>query len=145
LTGRILELHFKELTQIRQTGSTEAFIEEFQRVAVMVPDMTESRLLMMYIEGLTEPLRGWVKAFKPNTLQDAIERTKDLVGAAYKNKVTPRPPVIPRGRETRQVDKGKGKMDEATRRELRRKQLCFTCKEHGSQVTDAWVKEKFII
>jgi hypothetical protein len=46
----------------------------------MVQDMSESRLFMMYIEGLTEPLHGWVKDFKPITLQDAIERTIDLVG-----------------------------------------------------------------
>jgi hypothetical protein len=71
---------FREPTHIKQTGSTEAFIEEFQRVSVMVPDVAESRLLMLYIDGLTEPVRGWVKAFKPVTLQDAIEHTKDLVG-----------------------------------------------------------------
>ena len=82
----------------------------------MVPNMKNPRLLMMYIKGLTDPLREWVKDFKPNTLQYSIERTKDLVGVAYKNKVSPRPLVIPRGRETRQVDKGKGNMDEATRR-----------------------------
>jgi hypothetical protein len=95
------KLHFKELTQIRQTGSTKAFIEEFQRVAVMVLDMLESKLLMMYMEGLTKPLHGCVKAFKPITLQDAIERTRDLVGVTCKNKVTTRPPIIPRGRETK--------------------------------------------
>jgi hypothetical protein len=27
------------------------------------------------------------------------------------------------------LEKGKGKLDEATRRDLRRKKLCFTCKE----------------
>jgi len=97
-------------------------------VYVMVPDMSESRLPMMYIEGLTEPIHGWVQAFRPVTLQDAIERTKDLIGAANKKKFTPRPPIITRGQDTIQIDKGKGKMDEATRRELR-KQLCFTHKE----------------
>jgi len=124
-----LKPHFKELTQIRQIGSGEAFTKEFRRVAVMVPDLKESMFLMMYIEGFIEPLHGWVKAFNLNTLRDVIERTRDLEGVAYKNKVTPRPLVIPRGRETRHVDKGKGKIDEATRRELRRKQLFFTCKE----------------
>jgi hypothetical protein len=98
-------------------------------VLIMVPDVSESRLLKMYIEGLTEPMRGWVKAFKPVTLQDAIERTSDLVGAANKNRFTPKPPIIPRGQDTRPLDKGKRKLDEATRRDLRRKQLCFTCKE----------------
>jgi hypothetical protein len=89
-------------------GSTKEFIEVFQRVAVMVPDMSKSRLLVMYIEGFTEPLHGWVNAFKPITLQDVIECTRYLIGETYKNKVTPRPPIIPRGRETKQLDKGKG-------------------------------------
>jgi hypothetical protein len=123
------EIHFHELTQLRQTGSVEAFIEEFQRIAVMVPDVSESRLMMLFSEGLTKPLRGWVKDFKPTTLQDAIWKTRDLEGATSRNKFTPRPPLAPRGRDQRVVDKGKGKLDEATRRELRRKQLCYTCKE----------------
>jgi hypothetical protein len=46
-----LKPHFKELTHIRQIGSGEAFTKEFRRVEVMVPDLKESRFLMMYIEG----------------------------------------------------------------------------------------------
>jgi len=116
-----LELHFRELTQIKQTGFIEAFIEEFQRVVVKVSDMSESRLLMIYTEALNEPLRGWVKAFKPTTLQDAIERTRDLIGAASKNKFTPKSRVIDKPTGTRKFDRGKEPLDEATRRELRRK------------------------
>jgi hypothetical protein len=136
------ELHFRELTQIKQTGSPEAFIEEFQKVAVKVPDMSESRLLMIYTEALNDPLHGWVKAFKPATLHDAIEHTRDLTGAASKNKFTPKPPTFTRGRDTKKMDKGKGKMDEATRRELRRKQLCFTCKESWQPGHKCWSKGK---
>jgi hypothetical protein len=33
------------------------------------------------------------------------------------------------GRDQRGFDRGRGRMDENTRRELRRKQLCYTCKE----------------
>jgi hypothetical protein len=58
-----------------------------------------------------------------------IWKTRDLAGASQKNKFTPRPPIVPRGRESKFVDKGKGKLYEATKRELRRKQLFFTCKE----------------
>jgi hypothetical protein len=61
------ELHFRELTQLRQTGSPEAFIEELQRLVVMVPYVSQARLLILFSEGLMEPLRGWVKAFKPTT------------------------------------------------------------------------------
>ena len=62
------EIHLRELAQLKQTCSAEAFISEFQRVAVMVTDVSENRLTMLFTEALTEPLRGWVKAYKPSTL-----------------------------------------------------------------------------
>jgi len=95
----------------------------------MVPDVAESRLLMLFIEGLTKLVKGWVKAFKSITLQDAIERTEDLVGAANKSRFTPKPPIAQKGHDTIPMDRGKGKLDEATRRDLRSKQLCYTCRD----------------
>jgi hypothetical protein len=134
-----LELHFRELTQLRQTGAPEVYIEEFQRLAVMVQDISPTRLMMLFTKGLMEPLRGWVKAFKPTSLQDAIWRMRDL-GPAAKPKLIPRPPlhtggrdqrppVNPGGHDPRGFDRGRGRIDDNTRRELRRKQLYFTCKE----------------
>jgi hypothetical protein len=35
---------------------------------MMVTDISEARLVMLFIEGLTEPLQGWVKAYKPTSL-----------------------------------------------------------------------------
>jgi hypothetical protein len=133
------ELHFRELTQLKQTGTTEAYIDEFQRLAVMVQDMSPTRLMMLFTEGLMEPLKGWVKAFKPTNLQEAIWKTRDL-GPAAKPKFIPRPPLNNGGRDQRPpinqggrdpkgFDRGRGRIDDNTRRELRRKQLCFTCKE----------------
>jgi hypothetical protein len=86
-----------------------------------------------------EPLKGWVKAFKPTNLQEAIWKTRDL-GPDAKPKFIPIPPLNNGGRDPRPpmnkggcdprgFDKGRGRADENTRRELRRKQLCFTCKE----------------
>ena len=40
-----------------------------------VIDISESRLIVLFTESLTEPLKGWVKAYIPPTLQDAILRT----------------------------------------------------------------------
>jgi hypothetical protein len=57
------EIHFRDLAQLRQTGITEAFISEFQRVVVAVTDISEPQLIMLFTEGLTKPLRGWVKAY----------------------------------------------------------------------------------
>ena len=105
----------------------------------MVQDMSQSRLMMFFIEDLMESLKGWVKAFKPTNLQDAIWRTRDL-GPIAKSNFIPRPPLNtggrdrrppmnPGGRDPRGFDRGRGRMDENTRRELRRKKIFFTCKE----------------
>jgi hypothetical protein len=80
--------HFRELTQLKKTSSVEAFIEEFQRVSMMVLDMLEYRLIMLFTYGLNEPVIGWVNAFNPMTFEYSIEHTKDLVGAANKTRFT---------------------------------------------------------
>jgi hypothetical protein len=134
-----LELHFRELTQLRQTGAPEVYIEEFQKLAVMVKDISPTRLMMLFTEVLMEPLMGLVKDFKPTSLQYAIWRMRDL-GLAAKPKLIPRPPLNTRGRDQRPpvnpggryprgFDRGCGKIDDNTRRELRRKQLYVTCEE----------------
>lgn len=46
----------------------ETYISEFQRVAVMVINISEARLIMLFIEGLDDPLRGWVRAYNLATL-----------------------------------------------------------------------------
>jgi hypothetical protein len=62
------KIHFRDLAQLRQTGTTEVFITEFQWEVMVVIDISEPRLIMLFTEGLTEPLRGWLKAYKPPTL-----------------------------------------------------------------------------
>jgi hypothetical protein len=93
------EIHFMDLSQLRQTGTTEAFITEFQWVAMAVTDISEPRLIMLFTEGLTKPLRGWVKAYRPPTLQDAILRTQDLADLVPKTKTFSKPFVPLRDRD----------------------------------------------
>jgi hypothetical protein len=69
------ELYYRELAHIRQTGNVESFVNEFQRIAVMVPDMSQSRCVMLFIEGLQDRLKGLVRAFRPATLKEAIDVT----------------------------------------------------------------------
>jgi hypothetical protein len=119
------EIHFRDLAQLRQIGTVEAFITKFQQVAVAVTDISEARLIMLFTEGLTEPLRRWVKAYKPHTLQDAILRTRDLTDTKPFSK-----PFVPQKDQDRKAFqrewKGKEKLDDETRRELMRKKLCFS-------------------
>ena len=88
------DIHFRDLAQLKQTSSVETFISEFQRDSIMVSDISESRLIMLFTEALSEPLRGWVKAYRPITLQDAISRTLDLQDSVPKNKQPQKLPVV---------------------------------------------------
>jgi hypothetical protein len=51
-----IELHFREPAQLRQTRSPETFIEEFHRVVIMVPYVSQDSLFILFYEGLMEPL-----------------------------------------------------------------------------------------
>lgn len=46
------ELHFRELANLKQIGSAEAYITECQRLGVMVLDISKARLVMLFVEGL---------------------------------------------------------------------------------------------
>ena len=73
-----IEVYYRDLAQLRQSGSLDKFIDEFQHISVMVPDMSEQRKVMLFTEGLQDKFRGLVKVLKPNTLDDAIKIAHDL-------------------------------------------------------------------
>ena len=93
------DIHFKELAQLKQTSSAETFISEFQRVAVMVFDISESQLIMLFTEALSEPLHGWVNDYRSINLQDAISRNLYLQDSMPKNKPTQKPTNLPKNKE----------------------------------------------
>ena len=73
------ELHFRELAYLRQTDSAKAYIMEFQGLPVMVTDISKAWLIMLFMEGLAEPLGGWVRVYKPTDLTNSISRTRDMI------------------------------------------------------------------
>ena len=73
-----IEVYYRDLAQLWQSGTLDHFIDEFQRISVMVPDMSEQRKVMLFTEGLQDRFRGLVKVLKPNTLDDAIKIAHDL-------------------------------------------------------------------
>jgi hypothetical protein len=68
---------------------------------VVVSDISEHRLVMLFTELLTETLRDWVKAFKPHTLQEAIVCTRDMRDSTLKPKTVTKPFVPQRDRDQR--------------------------------------------
>ena len=54
------ELHFKKLVQLKQVGTPEAYMLEFENILVMVFDVSMDRLVLLFTKGLNEPLKGIV-------------------------------------------------------------------------------------
>ena len=71
------ELPFKELAQLRQVGTLEAYILEFENISVMVSDVPIDRLDLLFTKGLIETLIGIMKSHKPATLKDSMNLTRD--------------------------------------------------------------------
>jgi hypothetical protein len=84
---------------------------------VAVTDISEPRLVMLFTEGLTEPLRGWVKAYRPHSLQDVVWCTRDLADSVPKTKPFTKPFVPQRDKDPKNLLrewKGKPKLDDDT-------------------------------
>ena len=90
---------------------------------------------MLFIEGLQDRLKGLVRAFQPATLKDAIDVTLRLdITPTYPSDKRPfRDSQPPQKANTSQLRDGQStrppRMDPETQNDLRRKKLCFSCKE----------------
>ena len=129
------EANFISLAKLKQTGDAEAYISEFLRLYVMVPDISVARRVYMFIDGLEEPLHGLANSTKPITLHDAIERTRDLQDALPRAKATfPRKSThSSKGKEGKAAPPKESSLKKPLyidlQRELRKNKLCFTCQE----------------
>ena len=65
----------------------------------MVSNISESWLIMLFTEALSEPLHGWVKDYRPITLQEYISRTLDLQYSMPENKMPQKPTNLPKNKE----------------------------------------------
>ena len=61
------DISFRDLAHIRQVGTPKAYISKFKKVAAMVTDISNSRLILLFTEGLAEPLKGMAKLLAHNS------------------------------------------------------------------------------
>ena len=85
------KLPFKELAQLKQVGTPEAYMLEFENISVMVSDVSMDRLVLLFTEGLKEPFIGIFKSHMPATLKDAMNLTRDLQNVFPRIKYPPKP------------------------------------------------------
>lgn len=93
---------------------------KIQKLSVLVTVISERRQVVLFMDGLTEPLKGWVKGFNPATLSEIINKARSMASSSSSRSYScSKSPTFPRDKPS---------LDEATRQELRRKKLCFNCK-----------------
>ena len=101
----------------------------------MVPKLSVSRRVYMFIDGLDEPLHVLVKSNKPYTLHDSIERARYLQDSLPKTKPNfqHKPSFPSKGKEEKAAPSKersyKETFDDEVWRDLRKTKLCFTCQE----------------
>ena len=90
--GKDPELNFKDLAQLKQTGIVDNDITEFQRLSILVTDISERCQIVLFMHGLKESLRGWIKGFNPCALNKAIKVVCDMAASSSKtHAITPTP------------------------------------------------------
>lgn len=134
-------------------GSLKSYISEFQKLSVMVNNISERRLVILFVEGLYEPMKGWIKAFDPPTLQEAMRKACSMELTTPRSKFTPNNSKPSSSfndsksdpKKSENVDQGKkfaAPLDRETLNDLHRRKLCFHWKGLYDQNHDCPLKPK---
>ncbi len=67
------ELARQRLRNLKQRGRVDTYINEFLKLAALLPDRDEADKIFDFKEGLDRPLASKVTEYKPKTLQEAME------------------------------------------------------------------------
>ena len=114
----------------------------------MVPNISERRLVVLFMERLMEPLKDWLKAFDPPSLQEAMKKVLSMEFVAPTNKFTSKGTFSSHDNKKfpKKEDKAKDKstflLDCETLNDLRKKKLCFYCKAPYDINHDCLMKPK---
>ena len=100
--GKDPELNFKDLVQLRKTGSDDQFIAEFHKLFVLVTDISERRRVVLFMDGLAEPLKGWVKGFNPSILSEAISKARSMAFLILSKSLTSKIANVSKGQTSTQ-------------------------------------------
>ena len=56
----------------------EEFSSQFQDISVMVPNLSQSQLTNLFIEGLKDTINPYVKPLEPQSLEEIIQKKKKI-------------------------------------------------------------------
>ena len=77
----------------------EEFSNEFQKRAVMVPDLSQKRLTYLFVEGLKDFIKNISNPLEPQTVEEAIQKARKVESNTSKERSRTYPPKNPHKQE----------------------------------------------
>ncbi|KAL4586656.1 hypothetical protein LXL04_011298 [Taraxacum kok-saghyz] len=83
------------LGSLFQVGDVDEYIEQFESLSALIPEQSEEQSLGMFLRGLREDIRNWVRALLPTTCDRAMELARHVAVATSIGSDKPKPPYKP--------------------------------------------------
>ncbi|MCI34509.1 hypothetical protein A2U01_0055729, partial [Trifolium medium] len=77
---------YEQLTELRQKGTVEEYIQEFERLTAQIPRLPDKQYLGYFLHGLKDEIRGRVRSFVamgPITRSKLLHVTKAVEREIY--------------------------------------------------------------
>lgn len=62
------------------------YISELQRLVVLVIDISEWRFVVLFMDGILDPLQGWVEGHDSITLQETTKKAHDVAPSSFRSR-----------------------------------------------------------
>ncbi|KAG6397368.1 hypothetical protein SASPL_143535 [Salvia splendens] len=69
---------FERLDDIKQIKGVEDYVNLFVQLSSQVPGLTDAHYLGYFMKGLKDPIRGFLRLFRPTELESAMELARDV-------------------------------------------------------------------
>lgn len=134
------EWYFKEMTHLRQTGTVQEFVNQFQNLSVMVPDLSQKKVSSHVHYRVERAHQNNGKTFRATNLGRSYPKARKVEPNTQRERPKDHPHKAPhRHEESRNDDKGRkcyfcneqwnsGHHCQG-RDEIVKKGICFRCRE----------------
>ena len=123
-----------DLFSLTQTGSLDDYIREFSRLSLSTTDLDELSRALLFVRGLSDPLRSDTMREHPTNLSQAIRAAQT---APRCSNISCRRRNVPATTQKEsqafplRADYRRKRLDDSERERLKREGRCFKCRKEG--------------
>ena len=123
-----------DLFSLTQTGSLDDYIREFSRLSLSTTDLDELSRALLFVRGLSDPLRSDTMREHPTNLSQAIRAART---ARRCSNISCRRRNVPATTQKEsqafplRADYRRKRLDDSERERLKREGRCFKCRKEG--------------